>query len=459
MPDNDVTRLPDDSTGAADNVLTLGQEFGQYKVVDLVGRGGMGEVYAVRHTVLDTKHALKVIRPEILEHAEAPQRFRREAQVMAKLRHENIIQVDDFGTSNGLTWLRMELIEGGKFSYAEGKSLADILEESGPLPEAVVKDLLEQILEGLSFSHQMGVVHRDLKPANLLLTAGGKIKIADFGLVRLAGADWLQSQVQLTVARSMADPDATRLEMEDSGSKGTETRALLGTYEFMSPEQKKGEEADYRSDLYSVGLIVYRMLTGEATMGFDLPSELVDGLDPRWDAWIRKATATRLERRFSDAIDMADAIPGRQPVRKPVKETTEIRASSEKAPATNSSVAKETPFDPATMDSRERSKAKIVFMQSDPSYSYMAINDQERSFEQWLISNWGVSGRVVRQAKPKQVGPTPEELEKEAKRLEEARKQVGGDVWKKMLKSDLSHRYMPRKDQIKILADWLEKKV
>lgn len=309
MSDDDLTRLPESNSAKPAQVLSKGQVFGQYRVEDLVGRGGMGEVYAVTHTMLDTRHALKVIRPEILEHAEAPQRFRREAQVMAKLRHPNIIQVDDFGTTDDLTWLRMELLDGCA-SVCEGKSsLAEVLLSGVPLDPALVSDWLGQILQGLHYAHESGVVHRDLKPANLLINEDGHLKIADFGLVRLVGEDWLQSQVQETVARSIADPDVTRLEVEGESSKGTGTSALLGTFEFMSPEQKRGAEVDHRSDLYAIGLIAYRMLTGETTIGFDLPSDLVDGLDTSWDDWVRKATATKVERRFQSAAEMLDAQP------------------------------------------------------------------------------------------------------------------------------------------------------
>ncbi len=150
-------------------------------------------------------------------------------------------------------------------------------------------DLLTQILSGLAYAHEQGVIHRDLKPDNLLLDAQGQIKITDFGLVSLAGADWLQSKVQLTVAQSMADPDATTL--GESGSGGSSTKALLGTYAYMSPEQKRGEPADERSDLYAVGLIAFRMLTGDEAPGFDLPSEIVPELDPAWDRWIKRAIA------------------------------------------------------------------------------------------------------------------------------------------------------------------------
>jgi serine/threonine protein kinase len=327
MPDDDQTQLPGESPRGS--LLTVGQSFGQYKVIRLLGRGGMGEVYEVEHLTLGMRHAIKLIKPEIAQRPDAKERFKREARVMAQLRHPNIVHVDDFGELDDATWLRMELVGGQAAERAEG---ADLKPERGcnlgdlltgePLPEEFVVDLLTQILEGLSYAHERGVVHRDIKPANILLQPNPlnpnnlTPKITDFGLVSMAGADWLQSQVQLTVARSMADPDATRLEgasnstrSAGSGQVGTSTQALLGTYAYMSPEQKKGTDVDARSDLYAVGLIAFQMLTGEETPGLEMPSDIVDGIDPSWDAWVRQSLASRPERRFSDAKSMTEALP------------------------------------------------------------------------------------------------------------------------------------------------------
>ena len=234
-------------------MLTAGQTFGQYKVIRLLGRGGMGEVYEVEHNVLHKTYALKVIRPEVLSRPSALERFRREAQVMSHLEHPNIVQVDEFGETEEQTWLRMPLIGGGSADESsecgvkgrELKSLSD-LTTGEALPEALVVDLIGQVLDGLAYAHGKGAIHRDIKPSNILLEPNPlkpnsyTPKIADFGLVRMAGEDWVQSQVQLTVTRSMADPDATRLEPGDtSASKGTSTQALLGTFEFMGPLSKR----------------------------------------------------------------------------------------------------------------------------------------------------------------------------------------------------------------------------
>ncbi len=300
MPDYDQTRLPDESPAAS--LLKAGQQFGQYRVVRLLGRGGMGQVYEVEHRVLRIKYALKVINEELLNRSDVTQRFEREAQVMARLQHSHIVHVDDFGVTDGLTWLRMELVPGN----GDCCSLADFFSK-GPVHETEVAHLLSQILNGLGFAHEQGAVHRDLKPANLLFDAQGNLKIADFGLVSLAGADWLQSQVQLTVARSMVDSDATLL--EGNSSNGSRTKALLGTYAYMSPEQKKGQEVTTQSDLYSVGLMAFQLLTGEETLGFEMPSEIIEELSEDWDFWVKRALAPRMERRFLSALEMINALP------------------------------------------------------------------------------------------------------------------------------------------------------
>ncbi|MCC5842595.1 MAG: serine/threonine protein kinase, partial [Opitutales bacterium] len=307
MDDAETRFSPLDGRDEGGGFLRSGQLFGQYEVLRLLGRGGMGEVYAVRHRVFGTHHALKLINREISGRADARERFEKEAKVMNRLQHSGIVRVDEFGETDGLTWLRMELIEGG--------SLGEKLKaEKGKLKEGEAREILRQVLEGLAYAHKEGVVHRDLKPGNVLLEqgAGGRgqgpevggqrsevshqpseisdrnsasfqppahgglrpggrssavekslppirAKIADFGLVKLAGEQWIHSQVQKSVARSMSMSDRETalpgVEGAGSGSGGTSTKALLGTYAYMSPEQKRGEEADASSDVYAVGLM------------------------------------------------------------------------------------------------------------------------------------------------------------------------------------------------------------
>jgi len=393
MSDDDRTQLPNDSSSAAS--LTPGQQFGQYQVVRQLGRGGMGEVYEVEHPVIGKRYALKLINSEIMARPDALQRFQREARVMANFDHPNIVKVDDFGETDGRTWLRMELINGsaidasGECGVKSGElnSLSDLL-TGEPLPEALVVDLLTQILEGLAYAHKQGVVHRDLKPANILLSPSHlnpntyTPKITDFGLVRLAGEQWVQSQVQLTVARSLADPDATRLDSED-GSQGTSTQAMLGTFEFMSPEQKEGKDAGPESDLYSVGLIAFRMLTGEKVLGFDLPSEIVPGLSSAWDAWIKQALAPTVARRFASAAEMLEGLPSGLPVSVPIAEVSQPAAEPEVAVLRPVPVKAPEPKEPEQVAEKRRFPvaAVIIAMIVLGIGAYLLLGYQRRSPE------------------------------------------------------------------------------
>jgi serine/threonine protein kinase len=311
--DDDVTRLPVDE-GEHVGLLRVGQVFGSYRVLRLLGRGGMGEVYAVRHGVLGTEHALKLIKREISSQPDAKKRFQDEARAMARLAHPGIVHVDDFGETEGLTWLRMEWVRGWRAHGALTTSLAEFLDGKGPLPEGQVRGITGAILEALVYAHGEGLVHRDLKPTNILLHGDGTVKISDFGLVRLVGEQWLQSQVRESVARSLSMSDRETVGPSGgSGSGGTSSKALLGTYAYMSPEQKEGREADHRSDLYAVGLMAFQMLTGENTVGLEMPSEICPELDTGWDGWVKRALAGNTARRFATAEEMLTAMPLEQP--------------------------------------------------------------------------------------------------------------------------------------------------
>lgn len=322
--DNDPTLIePDEEPRCS---YQPGDVFGQYAVLRLLGRGAMGEVYAVRHRVLGSVHAIKLISRKVLSSGTAVERFKREAKAMCQLRHPSIVHVDDFGETDGRYWLRMELVGGSETNEGAGLTLGEKLKAAnGKLNENEVRAILRQILEALAYAHGEGVVHRDLKPANILMDSSGALKIADFGLVRFVGEKWLQSQVQLTVVQSMIDPDATLVDnrgplseeetmVEDSnsgstGKAGSSTRALMGTYAFMSPEQRRGEEADHRSDLYAVGLMAYQMLTGAESLSLKAPSRLDSSIDPAWDDWVERATEANAKARFADASEMLASMP------------------------------------------------------------------------------------------------------------------------------------------------------
>jgi serine/threonine protein kinase len=314
----------------SDNSLQPGSTFGKHRIVRLLGRGGMGEVYEVEHELTGKRHALKLLSGEVMEVSGALERFEREAKVMARLEHRGIVRVDDSGDTAGRHWLRMELMPGRD---VEGKRLITLEEyveaKGGRLPETEVKKLTEEILEALGHAHGQGLVHRDLKPANVLLD-GERLKIADFGLVNAAGAEWMDTQVRSTVINQ--DEEDTLI--DDGSGTGSRSRAIMGTYAYMSPEQRDGLPADARSDLYAVGLMVFRMLTGLKTPGFKLPSRIIKDIDPGWDDWVERCMEEKPTDRFPNAGEMKDALSfkegtvppatGAKPTPQPFPESNEL---------------------------------------------------------------------------------------------------------------------------------------
>jgi serine/threonine protein kinase/formylglycine-generating enzyme required for sulfatase activity len=295
IEENPISTIDD-----AQKILDIGDAFGQYKILSILGQGGMGRVFEVKHEVLETRHALKLIHPKVLEHEDGLQYFRNEAKVMAQLRHPGIVAVDDFGQTDGQYWLRSELISGIELEGQSIVSLEEYIEQLDGLPhEREIADFLEHTLEAIGYAHSKGVIHCDLKPANILLHPEGT-KIADFGIVRLIREDWLLSEVEPILHETQ--------QHETSNLDPTES-AIVGTYEFMSPEQRKGLRVDGRSDLYSIGLIAFRMLTGREMPGLKRASEISKGIHGSWDRWLEKSLEENPAERFRTARDMLTALP------------------------------------------------------------------------------------------------------------------------------------------------------
>ncbi len=198
----------------------------RYQILELLGEGGMGAVYKAQDRELERVIALKVIRPDLAGHPEILQRFKQELILARQVTDTNIIRIFDLGEADGIRFITME--------FVEGETLHHMLRTRGKLPVAEVVDALEQVLSGLRAAHKAGVIHRDLKPGNIMRDSQGRIVIMDFGLARSLEGDGM-----------------------------TKTGAMLGTMEYMSPEQALGMELDARSDLFTVGLICYELLTGK----------------------------------------------------------------------------------------------------------------------------------------------------------------------------------------------------
>jgi len=221
------------------SVLPEGLEIGgRYQIRKLLGIGGMGAVYRVHDMELDRDVALKLIRSDIGENPEALERFKREIQLSSKVTHKNVLRVYDLGVSEGIKFLTMQ--------FVEGEDLSTVLKRSGRLGISRLTHIFRQILEGLRAAHDQGVIHRDLKPQNIMLDASDNVYVTDFGLAK---------------------------SLEQSGM--TQTGAIVGTPYYMSPEQVKGAPIDHRSDIYSLGVILYEMSTGRLPFTGSSPYEVM----------------------------------------------------------------------------------------------------------------------------------------------------------------------------------------
>jgi len=222
--------------------LTSGTRLGPYEIESPLGAGGMGEVYRALDTRLNRTVAIKILPAHLSDNSEAKRRFEREARAISSLNHPNICTLYDVGHQSGTDYLVME--------YLEGETLADRLRK-GPLTLDQLLKYGIEICEGLEQAHRTGVVHRDLKPGNVMLTKAGA-KLMDFGLAK---------------AVEPALPPASSLTMTVSTPAGshplTAQGSIVGTFQYMSPEQVEGKEADGRSDIFALGAVLYEMATGK----------------------------------------------------------------------------------------------------------------------------------------------------------------------------------------------------
>src|SRR4051795_3806542 len=200
---------------------------GRYELEELVGTGGMSSVFRAHDRLLDRKVALKVLHEQYTDDEEYVERFRREARAVAALSHPNIVTVIDRGDHEDRQFI--------VFEYVEGENLKRLIERRGPAPVSTALELGMQMARGLSFAHEAGLVHRDVKPQNILLNGDGRAKVTDFGIAR-----------SLDVQQGM-----------------TQTGTVLGTSDYISPEQVQGLRVSEQSDVYSLGVVLYELLTNE----------------------------------------------------------------------------------------------------------------------------------------------------------------------------------------------------
>src|SRR5437868_14271985 len=205
----------------------------RYELEELVGSGGMSSVYRAHDRLLDRKVALKILHEQYTEDADYVERFRREARAVAALSHPNIVTVIDRGEHENKQFI--------VFEYIDGENLKALIQRRGPAPVVTALELALQVARGLSFAHQQGLVHRDVKPQNVLLNGDGEAKVTDLGIAR-----------SLDVKHGV-----------------TQTGTVLGTSDYIAPEQAQGQRVDEHTDVYSLGVVLYELLTGELPFSGD----------------------------------------------------------------------------------------------------------------------------------------------------------------------------------------------
>lgn len=317
---------------------SLGKTYGgRYKVLGRVGAGGMAEVYRARDELLGRDVALKLLSERFSRDRAFVERFRREAQSAANLNHPNIVSLYDYGSENDEAYFIV-------MEFIDGRSVAEILRAEGPLLSERAAEITADVAKALGRAHDAGIVHRDIKPGNIMLSSTGQTKVTDFGIARAIGGDEAQTM--------------------------TQTGMVIGTAAYLSPEQAQGDAVDARSDLYSLGVVLYEMLTGRAPFSGDTPlsiaykhvreqpqppSRVNPDVPAALDAIVLKALSKNRDNRYATAqqmqADLERFLSG-QPVRAtPVlSDATTIAAP----PATGTAVIRETAY---ADDEPEKSRA------------------------------------------------------------------------------------------------------
>lgn len=274
----DLARGSDDKTPARFDLPTAEQLqplFPDLEIGDVIGSGGMGCVFKARQIKLDRIIALKILPKELSDDALFTERFAREARAMARLHHNGIVGIHDFGSVQDTHYLILE--------YLDGSSLR-ALEDAGPVgaDEAIL--MIEQICDALAYAHAEGVIHRDIKPENILFDQSGRVVLADFGLARLA----MDSSAPVSL---------------------TQTRQAMGTLNYMAPEQWEDPKAvDHRADIYALGILLYEMLTGRVPRGSFPPASTLSEVPSSVDDVINRALQVDADARYQSVAEFCEAL-------------------------------------------------------------------------------------------------------------------------------------------------------
>jgi serine/threonine protein kinase len=294
--------------------ISLGLQFDHYEILAPLGKGGMGEVYRAKDTRLNREVAIKILPGEVAHDGERLRRFETEARAVGTLNHPNILTVHDFGSYDGNPFIVMELLEG-----EELRAQLD----NGALPVRKAVEYAQQIATGLSAAHAKNIVHRDLKPANIFVTNDGRVKILDFGLAKLMKSRNTEFGMRNEEADTLIQGEANIPQSAIRNPHSTDPGVVMGTVGYMSPEQVNGQVADHRSDIFSFGVILYEMLSGQrAFTGSsmvetmhkilkDEPPELSETnakISPALDRIVRRCLEKKPELRFQTASDLSFAL-------------------------------------------------------------------------------------------------------------------------------------------------------
>ncbi|MCP4535569.1 MAG: protein kinase [Chloroflexi bacterium] len=277
---------PGESQGDAPSLAQDGKRrIGRYEIIKELGQGAMGIVYQALDPNIQRTVALKVLRPDLTSNPELRQRFQREARSAGGLNHPGIVTIFDAAEQGDTSFLVME--------YLEGQTLEQLIEMSDLLPVARVRDVAMQICDALDFAHNAQVIHRDIKPSNIILLPGDQVKLTDFG-----------------IAKIMAEPRLTRT-------------GIIGTLDYMSPEQAKGQDVDHRADIYALGVVMFEMLVGSPPFQADNPGTTIlklisepipspcalnPSVSDKMEAVIVKATSKDCTKRYQTAAEMGQAL-------------------------------------------------------------------------------------------------------------------------------------------------------
>jgi len=283
----------------------VGEVLGSYKIIKRIGAGGMGTVYLAEHIRMKKLYAIKVFSKDLLYSGTLVEKFRHEARIMADLIHTNIVRVHHIDEIDETLFLVMDYVSG-----PEGKpyTLADELAK-GKMDYRRALAVAQDICKAMISAHAHGVVHRDLKPANILMNAKGQAIVSDFGLAKLMGTDLFEKSIMSSVV-SLKEPQFAGDTLDLAGTMkrseaGSNTMAIIGTYDFMSPEQKAGAEVDHRSDIYAFGLIFYQLLTGKKP---GVRALLPSHISPKVPRFANKVTMRCLEEAPQDRYQSAEKI-------------------------------------------------------------------------------------------------------------------------------------------------------